>query len=114
MFALLTQSPSDTVQTGTGKVDSARKFKYTTAAREVKTYKNMRKVTPFSGMQTITVNWSFHKPTVVILTLDRGKGNMKCLYSIKWEQGWIYSELNGGSKVKGPDFLPQTQIFLTL
>ena len=31
--ALLTQSPGDTVQTGTGKVDPARKFKCTTAAR---------------------------------------------------------------------------------
>ena len=33
MSALLTQSPGDTVQTGTGKVDPARKFKCTTAAR---------------------------------------------------------------------------------
>ena len=31
--ALLVQSPGDTVQTGTGKVDPARKFKCTTAAR---------------------------------------------------------------------------------
>ena len=31
--ALLTQSLGDTVQTGTGKVDPARKFKSTTAAR---------------------------------------------------------------------------------
>ena len=30
--ALFTRCPGDTVQTGTGKVDSARKFKYTTAA----------------------------------------------------------------------------------
>ena len=33
MSALLTQSPGDTVQTGTGKVDPARKFKCTMAAR---------------------------------------------------------------------------------
>ena len=33
MSALLTQSPGDTVQTETGKVDPARKFKCTTAAR---------------------------------------------------------------------------------
>ena len=33
MSALLTKSPGDTVQTGTGKVDPARKFKCTTAAR---------------------------------------------------------------------------------
>ena len=33
MSALLTQSPGDTVQTGTGKVDPARKIKCTTAAR---------------------------------------------------------------------------------
>ena len=32
MSALLTQSPGD-IQTGTGKVDPARKFKCTTAAR---------------------------------------------------------------------------------
>jgi len=31
--ALFTQCPGDTVQTGTGKVDPARKFKYTMAAR---------------------------------------------------------------------------------
>ena len=35
MSALLTQSPGDTVQTGTGKVDPARKLKCTTAAREI-------------------------------------------------------------------------------
>ena len=34
MSALLTQSPGDTVQTGTGKVDPARKFNCTTAARD--------------------------------------------------------------------------------
>ena len=34
MSALLTQSPGDTIQTGTGKVDPARKLKCTTAARE--------------------------------------------------------------------------------
>ena len=33
MSALFTQCPGDTVQTGTGKVDPARKFKCTTAAR---------------------------------------------------------------------------------
>ena len=33
MSALLTQSPGDTVQTGTGKVDPARKIKFSTAAR---------------------------------------------------------------------------------
>jgi hypothetical protein len=33
--ALFTQCPGDTVQTGTGKVDPARKFKCTTAAREL-------------------------------------------------------------------------------
>jgi len=32
--ALFTQCPGDKVQTGTGKVDPARKFKCTTAARE--------------------------------------------------------------------------------
>ena len=32
MSALFTQWPGDTVQTGTGKVDPARKFKCTTAA----------------------------------------------------------------------------------
>jgi len=31
--ALFTQCPGDTVQTGTGKVDPARKFKCTTEAR---------------------------------------------------------------------------------
>ena len=31
--ALITQSPGDTVQTGTGKADPARKLKCTTAAR---------------------------------------------------------------------------------
>ena len=31
---ILTQSPGDTVQTGTGKVDPARNFKCTTAARD--------------------------------------------------------------------------------
>ena len=35
MSALLTQSPGDTVQTETGKVDPARKFKCTTAARAI-------------------------------------------------------------------------------
>ena len=35
MSALLTQSPGDTVQTGTGKVDPARKLKCTKAAREI-------------------------------------------------------------------------------
>ena len=34
MSALLTQSPGDTVQTRTGKVDPARKFKCTTAVRD--------------------------------------------------------------------------------
>ena len=34
MSALLTQCPCGTVQTGTGKVDPARKLKCTTAARE--------------------------------------------------------------------------------
>ena len=34
MFALLTQCPYGTVQTGTEKVDPARKFKCTMAARE--------------------------------------------------------------------------------
>ena len=33
MSALFSQCPGDTVQTGTGKVDPARKFKCTTAAR---------------------------------------------------------------------------------
>ena len=33
MSALFTQCPGDTVQTGTGKVDPAWKFKCTTAAR---------------------------------------------------------------------------------
>jgi len=32
--ALFIQCPGDTVQTGTGKVDLARKFKCTTAARD--------------------------------------------------------------------------------
>ena len=32
---LLTQSPGDKVQTGTGKVDPARNFKCTTAARDM-------------------------------------------------------------------------------
>ena len=35
MSALLTQSPGDTVQTVTGKIDPARKFKCTTAARDI-------------------------------------------------------------------------------
>ena len=35
MSTLLTQSPGDTVQTGKGKVDPARKFKCTTAARDL-------------------------------------------------------------------------------
>ena len=34
MSALFTQCPGNTVQTGTGKVDPARKFKCTTAARD--------------------------------------------------------------------------------
>ena len=34
MSALLTLSPGDTVKTGTGKVDPARKLKGTTAARD--------------------------------------------------------------------------------
>ena len=34
MSALFTQCLDDTVQTGTGKVDPARKFKFPTAARE--------------------------------------------------------------------------------
>jgi len=33
--ALLNQCPGDTVQTGTGKLDPARKFKCTTAVREI-------------------------------------------------------------------------------
>jgi len=33
--ALFTQCPGNTVQTETGKVDQARKFKYTTAARDM-------------------------------------------------------------------------------
>jgi len=37
--ALFTQSPGDTVQTGPEKVDPARKFKCTSAARETKTLK---------------------------------------------------------------------------
>ena len=37
MSALLTQCPGDTVQTGTGKVDPARKFQFTTTARELLT-----------------------------------------------------------------------------
>ena len=32
--ALLTQCPGDKIQTGTGKVDPGRKFKFTTAARD--------------------------------------------------------------------------------
>ena len=32
--ALLTQCPGDTIQTGTGKADPGRKFKFTTAARD--------------------------------------------------------------------------------
>ena len=35
LSALLTQCPRGTVQTGTGKVDPARKFKCTTAARDL-------------------------------------------------------------------------------
>ena len=35
MSALLTQSPGDTLQTGTGKVDPAHKFKRTTTARDI-------------------------------------------------------------------------------
>ena len=35
MSALLIQSPGDTVQTGTGKVDPARKFKCTTTTRDL-------------------------------------------------------------------------------
>ena len=38
-LALLTQSPGDTVQTGTRKVDPARKFKCTTTAREMNQFK---------------------------------------------------------------------------
>ena len=34
MSALLTLGPCGTVQTGTGKVDPARKFKFTPASRE--------------------------------------------------------------------------------
>ena len=34
-FALFTQCPGDTVQTGPGKVDPVRKFKCTTAARDL-------------------------------------------------------------------------------
>ena len=37
MSALITQCLGDTVQTGTRKVDPARKFKCTTAARETST-----------------------------------------------------------------------------
>ena len=45
---IITQCPGDTVQTGTGKVDPARKFKCTTAARDITTvYKitNVCKIT---------------------------------------------------------------------
>ena len=38
-LVLFTQCPGDTVQTATGKVDSARKFKCTPAAREEMDYK---------------------------------------------------------------------------
>jgi len=34
--ALFKQCPGDTVQTGSGKVDPAQKFKCTTAARDLK------------------------------------------------------------------------------
>ncbi len=46
MSVLFTQCPGDTVQTGTGKVDSARKFTYTKAARSVYVY-CMSKATSF-------------------------------------------------------------------
>ena len=38
MSSLLTQSPGDTVQTGTGKADPARKFKFTKAAHDILEY----------------------------------------------------------------------------
>ena len=43
MFALLTR-PGDTIQTGTGKVNPARKFKCTTAARELYTISSDEKM----------------------------------------------------------------------
>ena len=53
MSALLTQSPGDTVQTGTGKFDPARKFKCTTAARVLKGKRFM-----FWGLVRMEIIWN--------------------------------------------------------
>ena len=61
MSALLTQCPGITVQTGTGKVDPARKFKCTTAVREIT--KTREKVTKFFHVFEINIvlNMSLYK-----------------------------------------------------
>ena len=49
MSALFIQCPGDTVQTETEKVDPARKFKCTTAARVMSRFRNIS-----AGFETIT------------------------------------------------------------
>ena len=58
MSALLTQCPCDTVQTGTGKVDPARKLKCDIRARNLRVFNILKKVS-FNLNDTVTnfVQW---------------------------------------------------------
>ena len=85
MSALFTQCPGDSVQTGTGKVDPARKFKSTTAARGLSLLKKDKfcKVTSLHQMhQSVshihreTTNFSVKKYDIFIIYVQ--KIGVKC------------------------------------
>ena len=65
MSALLAQSPGDTVRTGTGKVDPARKFKCTTAARVMKPFHSPQSIIFTILKQRLSLFYlAFYPPTI--------------------------------------------------
>ena len=57
MSALFTQCPGDTVQTGTGKVDPARKFKCTKAAPGTAVYRTCHQWRAMEGHLKLRVKY---------------------------------------------------------
>ena len=76
MSALFTQCTGDTIQTGTGKVDQARKFKCTTAARANYRHEGEGEmyVTQWDNFSTSKVGASL----ILILNTRMIKENLSC------------------------------------
>ena len=108
MFALFNQCPDNTVQTGIGKVDPARKFKCTTAARaETIVHEKIvsfSKQCPSLGTLTCRAKTSFFEISFCIIHFI----NFINFYSIQNEFQWE------AKKVKKSFKENEIQVFLNM